>query len=132
MQHPQSDDRALRAGAQAFLLKTDGARVFAEALAAALRDETYVSPAIRDEVERLMAKQASPTSLTPRQREILALLARGLPMKQVARELDITPRTVAFHKYRIIARFEIDSSAGLVRLAIQDGLVAPPSKPTTS
>ena len=126
-EEPELAISALRAGAQAFLLKSDGVEVFSEALETALQDQTYVSPAIRQEVARRLNTRDADVALTPRQLEILTLLGQGLPMKKVASRLDITPRTVAFHKYRIMKRCGIDSSAGLVRLAIQHGLIAPPT-----
>ncbi len=126
-EEPELAISALRAGAQAFLLKSDGVEVFSEALEAALAGQIYVSPTIRKDVAKRMEARDTEVSLTPRQLEILTLLGQGLPMKKVASRLEITPRTVAFHKYRIMKRFGVDSSAGLVRLAIQHGLISPPT-----
>jgi len=118
---------ALRAGAVGFVVKTDRAAVLLEALAAAMRGETFVSPSISLPKEVDGSTRDRVAGLTPRQREVLQLLARGLATKQVARELDISTHTVSFHKYRIMKRHGIDSTAGLVRLAVQEGLiVAPP------
>ena len=61
--------------------------------------------------------------LSARQREVLALLVRGLPMKSVARQLDITQRTVAFHKYRAMEALGLRGNADLVRFAVQNGLL---------
>ena len=58
-------------------------------------------------------------TLTERQKEVLALLVKGKTMREVAPILKITPRTVAFHKYRIMERLEISSNAELIRYAIK-------------
>ena len=63
--------------------------------------------------------------LTERQREVLQLLAKGFSMKQAAAILDITPRTVAFHKYRMMEALGIGTSAELVQLAVKLGIVKP-------
>ena len=63
-------------------------------------------------------------ALTLRQREVLKLLAKGKTMKEAADELQVTPRTIAFHKYRIMRAFELETSSDLVRLAIKEHLIA--------
>jgi len=64
-----------------------------------------------------------PQSLTPRQREVVQLLAEGKSMKQAASVLHITPRTVAFHKYRVMEQLGLNTSADLVRYAIRKRIV---------
>jgi DNA-binding NarL/FixJ family response regulator len=61
--------------------------------------------------------------LTPRQREVLQLLAEGHSMKQVAALLNVTPRTVAFHKYRMMEQLNIQSSAELIQFAITHHII---------
>lgn len=61
--------------------------------------------------------------LTPRQREVLRLLAGGLSMKQAGLVLGITPRTVAFHKYQMMAQLELNSNAALIQYAVRQGIV---------
>jgi DNA-binding CsgD family transcriptional regulator len=61
--------------------------------------------------------------LTPRQREVLRLLADGLSMKQVGLVLGITPRTVAFHKYQMMAQLKLNSNAALIQYAVRQGIV---------
>jgi len=58
-------------------------------------------------------------TLTERQQEVLALLVKGNTMREVANILEITPRTVAFHKYRMMSALEITSNAGLIRYAVR-------------
>ena len=97
---------------------------------------SYVTPLVdRAQVEKLLApptgKRAG-SRLTPRQREVLQLLAEGLAMKQVARALGLAKRTVAHHKYKIMTEQGIDSNAGLVQLAIEERLIpASGSSPAT-
>jgi DNA-binding CsgD family transcriptional regulator len=64
--------------------------------------------------------------LTPRQREVLHLLAEGRTMKETADLLHLTPRTIAFHKYRIMEEFGLKTNSDLVRFAIRERLVSPP------
>ena len=61
--------------------------------------------------------------MTSRQREILQLLAEGRSMKQIGVELDITPRTVAFHKYRMMEQLKIKSTAELIQYAVKHHIV---------
>ena len=61
--------------------------------------------------------------LTFRQREVLQLLTSGRTMKEAAEVLQVTPRTIAFHKYRIMKAFELETNSDLVRLAIKERLI---------
>jgi DNA-binding NarL/FixJ family response regulator len=72
----------------------------------------------------LRAAEGKPSQeLTPRQREVLQLLAEGRSMKQVASVLNVTPRTVAFHKYRMMEQLHITSTAELIQFALRHHLV---------
>ena len=98
-----------------------------DALAAALAGATYVTPLIpRAEVDAFLrrSKVREGKRLTPRQREVLQLLAEGKSMKQVAYDLGLSARTVAHHKYKIMTEQGIDSNAGLIQLAIEQRLIA--------
>ena len=66
---------------------------------------------------------SGPLSLTPRQREVVQLLAKGKTMKQAARVLHIKPRTVAFHKYRVMEQLGLNSYADLVRYAVRERII---------
>jgi DNA-binding CsgD family transcriptional regulator len=68
-------------------------------------------------------ERAPSVELTPRQREILQLLAEGHSMKEIAAVLNVTPRTVAFHKYRMMEQLHVKSTAELVRYAVQHHIV---------
>jgi len=120
---------ARRAGAAGFVTKSAAASELKDAVAAVLDGETYLTPALdREHVNQLVrrAHTRDGARLTPRQREVLQLLAEGLVMKQVAAELGLSTRTVAHHKYKIMEEQGIDSNAGLVQLAIEEKLIAAP------
>jgi len=63
--------------------------------------------------------------LTPRQREVVQLLAEGKSMKEVASVLHVTPRTVAFHKYRVMEELNLESTAELIQFAIKSKILVP-------
>ena len=89
------------------------------------RGRSYITPLItRDVVGSLIEHQTSRHELTMRQREILQLLAEGRPMKEIGAILDVTPRTVAFHKYRMMEQLRLKTNAELVQFAVRQGMVA--------
>jgi DNA-binding NarL/FixJ family response regulator len=117
---------AFRIGASAYLLKRSAASELQFAIHEALNGRSYLTPLVTDGVvgSLLRAAERKPsTELTPRQREVLQLLAEGQSMKQVAGVLNVTPRTVAFHKYRMMQQLNIKSTAELIRFAIRQHLV---------
>jgi DNA-binding NarL/FixJ family response regulator len=122
---PEISKEAFRAGVSGFLLKRSAACELMDAIRAVLQGRAYVTPCItRDLVDACVADPLETRrELTPRQREILRLLAGGHSMKQTAAILNITPRTVAFHKYQIMARLRVRSTAELIQFAIREGLV---------
>lgn len=121
--------RALEAGAAGFVLKHSAPAELLTAIQAALDGKTYLTPALAGGVLQSMrdgpAKGADPAAaLTPRQREILQLLAEGRSAKEIAAALDISSRTVEFHKYQMMESLQIHSSAELIHFAIKQGIVA--------
>jgi DNA-binding NarL/FixJ family response regulator len=114
---------AMRCGASGYLLKTSGAEELLRAIQMALRCERYVTPLIAQSVQDSFMEnpvaRGREKEVTPRQREIVQLLAEGNSMKQVASVLNIKIRTVAFHKYRVMRRFKLGSSAELVQFAVK-------------
>lgn len=118
--------RALEAGAAGYVLKHAAATELLQGLNAALEGGTFVSPSLAGKVFQAMndgSAGGDPMSrLTPRQREILHLLVRGLSAKEIAAKLDISPRTVEFHKYQMMESIGAKSSAELMRLAIRHGI----------
>jgi DNA-binding NarL/FixJ family response regulator len=122
---PDVAKEALRIGASGYLLKTSAARELPEAIRAALRGDTYVtSRASQRMVESFIQAGDRPAQgeLTLRQREVLQLLAEGCSMKEAASILRVTPRTVAFHKYRVMQQFRLKSNAELIQFAIDQRL----------
>ena len=121
--------RALEAGAAGFVVKHSAPAELVMAIQAALKGHTFITPALADSVLRQArheprdAKDAV-ESLTPRQREILQLLAEGRSAKEIAATLAISPRTVEFHKYQMMETHGFHSNAELIHFAIKHGFVA--------
>jgi len=121
--------RALAAGALGYVLKHSAVHELVLALRSALQGRIFVAPPLGADV--LAGDQASPArrtdpfdALTPRQREVLQLLADGKSVKQVASSLSISTRTVEFHKYTMMEAVGAKGMADLVRIAIRHGLVS--------
>ena len=120
---PDIAGEALRLGASGYVLKSSAATELKQAIREALRGCSYITPLItRDVVGSLLQRKPTP-ELTPRQREILQLLAEGRSMKEVGNMLNVAPRTVAFHKYRMMEQLRIRTSAELVQFAVKHGIV---------
>ena len=121
---PDVAAKALAEGAKGYLLKNGAASELRTAIDAAMQGRTYITPLIAADV--LAASQAPASDfarLTPRQREVLQLLAEGLTMKEIAARLDLTARTVAHHKYTLMESLGLESNADLVRFAVRNGLI---------
>ena len=121
---PDIAGEALRLGASGYVLKSSAAQELKQAIQEALRERSYITPLItRDVVGSLTQQRAPRPVLTDRQREVLQLLAEGKSVKEVAAILDLTPRTVAFHKYRMMEQLRLKTSAELVQFAVREGVV---------
>jgi DNA-binding NarL/FixJ family response regulator len=121
--------RALEAGASGYVLKHSAPAELVLAIRAALDGKTFITPSLTAEVLQAMKRDPKKAkdpvaSLTPRQREILQLLAEGRSAKEIAATLGISPRTVEFHKYQMMDSLQIHSSAELTHFAIKHGIVA--------
>jgi len=118
---------AFRWGASAYLLKTSAAAELVHAVREALRGGSYVTPLMTKDMVGSISqnfKQRTPAhELTLRQKEVLQLLAEGRPMKEVAYMLNITTRTVAFHKYTMMAQLQINSTAELIQYAVNSSII---------
>jgi DNA-binding NarL/FixJ family response regulator len=125
---PDLAAEALRRGAAGYLLKSCAATEIITALNSAMQGECFVSPAIIREaiasVQQEPAMAPGTELLTERQREVLQLLAEGRPMKQVADILNLTTRTVAFHKYRIMEALNLGRDAGIVQYALKNHILS--------
>lgn len=129
--------QALRAGASGYLLKESAPNELEIALRAVARGETYLSPVIsRHVVDDYLRRVGSNSSnekfnepfphehLTPRQREILQLIAEGNSTKEIAGKLNLSVKTVETHRMQMMERLNIRDVAGLVRYAIRSGIIS--------
>jgi DNA-binding NarL/FixJ family response regulator len=118
---------ALRAGVRGYLLKTQAAQDLVQAIREVSRGSMYLSPGIsRAVVEAYLAKsELPPDPLTPREREVLQLIAEGKTTKEAAAVLGVSVKTAESHRTRIMEKLEIHETASLVRYAIRRGLVQP-------
>lgn len=129
---PSVVGEAFARGAAGFLLKTDTAEEVLCALRTVTEGGRYLSPSIAGGDLARLAEilESSATPLSSRERAVLGLAAAGVPMKEIACRFGITPRTVAFHKYRGMATLGLRRQADLVRFALEHGwLGSPPSSP---
>jgi DNA-binding NarL/FixJ family response regulator len=120
--------RALEAGASGFVLKHSAPAELVLAIRAALEGKTYLTPQLAGEVLESMKQGTERSndpvvSLTPRQREVLQLLAEGRSAKEIAASLSISARTVEFHKYQLMETLGLHTNAELTHFAIKHGLV---------
>jgi DNA-binding NarL/FixJ family response regulator len=120
---------AFRRGASGYLLKTCAAAEMVTAVREVLRGKSYMSSALSRDTLNFLRRQDrelidEDERLTSRQREVLQLLAEGKVMKEVGDALNMTARTVAYHKYRMMAVLGAKSSAELVKYAVRNHMVA--------
>lgn len=116
--------RAARAGAAGYLLKSSSVEELREAIdAVCKRSEFYLSRGLRSErLRRLVAKESRAEFLSKREREVLALTARGLSAGEIARKLGLSPKTVAAYRAKLMAKLGVHTAAGLARYALLKGL----------
>ena len=127
----ESVRRALTAGAAGYLLKNSDRSELELALRTVARGNAWLSPAVTKKVVTAFAEGARSSAqgalevLTPRQREVLQLIAEGHSNKEIAGRLSLSPKTVETHRTELMERLGIHGVAGLVRYAIHIGLVQP-------
>lgn len=119
--------RAVGAGASGYLLKDAPLSTLLDAIRAAVRGETVLAPPV---AARLMSRMRMPPSeaLTPREVEVLAAVARGLPNREIARALFIGEATVKTHLLRIFAKLGVDDRTRAVTVAMERGILAVPGR----
>ena len=119
--------RALREGAAGFLPKSAASTELEQALNTVMRGETYISPETSRktllEYGKGTSKRDQLANLSPRQREVLRMIAEGRTTKQIAQLLEISVKTVETHRSQLMERLDIHDVAGLVRYAISVGLI---------
>jgi DNA-binding NarL/FixJ family response regulator len=121
---------AFKAGVSGYLIKRSAASELKHAIQAVLRGQHYMTPLItKDVLDSALhppegdARKRPPSTLTPRQREVLQLVAEGKGTKDIASLLKISVKTVEFHKFRIMDELDLHSTAELTKYAISEGLV---------
>jgi DNA-binding NarL/FixJ family response regulator len=116
---------ALQMGADGYLLKRSAPSELRAAVRDVLNHRTYITQLLNPVLSRKRRRnRAGPVRQpTERQREVLQLLAKGHSMKEVGGILNVSPRTVAFHKYRLMESLEVESTAELIRFALRTGLL---------
>ena len=127
-QDPDIAGEAFRLGASAYLLKNSSGSELVRAIAEVVRGRYYITPLMTKDMDgpsvQNFKRMKSKNPLTLRQKEVLQLLAEGRSMKEVGFVLNVSPRTVAFHKYAMMDRLHIRSSAELIEFAMRSSLVA--------
>lgn len=117
---------AFRSGASGYLLKRSAASELAKAIREVVQGRSYITPLVAEGLVGSLiqaADQKPGHELTSRQIEVLQLLAEGRTMKEVGSVLSLTPRTVAFHKYRIMEQLKVKSTAELIQYAVKHHIV---------
>jgi DNA-binding NarL/FixJ family response regulator len=124
---PDLAAEAFRAGASGYLLKRSAASELQTAIREVMKQRSYVTPLVTEGLMGSMLRGPDghhvEQQLTPRQREVVQLVAEGHSMKEVGHILNIAPRTVAFHKYRIMEQLNIRTTAELIQFAIKHHIV---------
>lgn len=117
--------RALRAGINGYVLKAQAAPDLVEAIRSIVHGGLYLSPLISESVVKaaLIQNEREPDPLTPKEREILQLIAEGKSNKQISQELGMSVKTVDSHRRNLMVKLNIHETAGLVRYAIRTGLI---------
>jgi DNA-binding NarL/FixJ family response regulator len=120
--------KALSLGAQGYLLKDAAPAELGNAIAAVMRGENYLSPvvsqsALSDYVQHLRSETKADPTLTPRQIEILRLIAMGQSSKEIANSLNLSVKTVDSHRTNLMQLLGIHEITGLVRYALRNGLL---------
>jgi len=123
---PRVVPAALRAGVRGFVLKAQGVDDLLRAIEAVVGGSLYVSPgASQAVVDACAAGAGAPDPLSPRERQVVQLVAEGQSTKQIAQLLRISVKTAEFHRGSVMRKLHIHDTAGLVRYAIRQGLITP-------
>ena len=124
---PELAAEAFKAGASAFLVKSAAGRELITAIREVLLGRTYLTPLVtKDVLGALAAPGTLPAGrLTPRQRDVLRLIAEGRTMKEIGAALGLSTRTVETHKYQMMHALGVGTTAELIRHALEHGLTSP-------
>lgn len=124
---PDMAVHAMELGAAGYLLKSSAASELFQAIQAVLKGKSYVTPRIARGMQEAFIRNPPSKkyekTFTPRQREVIQLLAEGRSMKEAADILNVASRTVAFHKYRVMEEWGLKTTADLIRFAIKSRII---------
>ncbi|MEN3329765.1 MAG: hypothetical protein V7638_4572 [Acidobacteriota bacterium] len=115
---------AFRCGASGYVLKQAAGEELVTAIREVAEGKTYVSPLVTNRPAELLTLQTQKTTITPRQREVLELISRGLTMKEIASQLNISTRTAESHKYEMMQTLGVETTAELIRYSLRLGLIS--------
>ena len=115
---------AFRCGASGYILKQAAGEELANAIRQVAHGNNYVSPLITDLPGEPLTLHTQKTTITPRQREVLELISRGLTMKEIASQLNISTRTAESHKYEMMQTLGVETTAELIRYSLRLGLIS--------
>jgi len=115
---------AFRCGASGYVLKQAAGEELVNAIREVAQGRNYVSPLVTNRPTEPLSERALKTTITPRQREVLELISRGLTMKEIAAELNISTRTAESHKYEMMQALGVETTAELIRYCLRLGLIA--------
>jgi DNA-binding NarL/FixJ family response regulator len=117
---------AFRSGASGYVLKRSAASELVAAIQEVVQGRSYITPLMTGGVLDALIQiddRGPRQELTPREREVLQLLAEGHSMKEAATILDVSPRTIAFHKYRMMEQLSVKTTAELIQYAVKHHIV---------
>ena len=115
---------AFRCGASGYILKQAAGEELANAIREVAHGNNYVSPLVKDLPDEPLPIHTQKTTITPRQREVLELISRGMTMKEIASHLNISTRTAESHKYEMMQTLGVDSTAELIKYSLRLGLIS--------
>jgi DNA-binding NarL/FixJ family response regulator len=115
---------AFRCGASGYILKQAAGEELVNAIREVAHGNNYVSPLVTKLPDEPLPIHTQKTTITPRQREVLELISRGLTMKEIALHLNISTRTAESHKYEMMQTLGVDSTAELIRYSLRLGLIS--------
>ena len=114
---------AFRCGASGYILKQAAGEELVNAIKEVAQGHNYVSPLATDRPPEPLKLYPQKTAITPRQREVLQLISRGLTMKEIASELNISTRTAESHKYEMMQTLGVETTAELIKFSLRLGLI---------
>ena len=115
---------AFRCGASGYILKHAAGEELVNAIREVAQGHNYVSPLVTHRPAELLTVPTEKATITPRQREVLELISRGLTMKEIASQLNISTRTAESHKYEMMQTLGVETTAELIRYSLRLGLIS--------